>query len=598
MRRLQQVRALGLAVLVAVLTACAGVQTQSEVREGLDTTTGQENRVRVVFPGPEPGATPEDVVRGFVRAGSASEGDYDSARMFLTAEAARDWVPDGEIVLFAGDSTLTVTASEEGQVTMSGTVTATVSADGVYTAQPAGTQRTLQFSMARVDDEWRVSGLATDFGRWLPANTALTLIAPYSVHYVARDRRALINDVRWLPIDHLASRLARAQLSPVPDYLAGVATSAIPSDTRLTANSVTVLDGVAMVDLETRAPTDEVTRENLWAQFVGTLTQDPRVAGVVITIAGAPVELVGRPSPVQAPSDVGFVLPSPATLPTPMVRRDDRLYVYDTQAALVGSDPGGASATVASGRPRIPADQVDLALSADGGEIASVSADRATLSRWYADARREVPFFGTALGAPSYDVRGTLWIGALAAPGSAAPQASLFTIATKANLSSSSPQTAVGIEADWLVGRRVLRSLVSPDGERIAVLSQLDTPDNEDLRLDVAGIVRSDVGAPTGLAVPRRLGSGLVDLRGVTWVDDTRLAALGRLTQESPTSVFLLGLGGDQSALPEIATGESITTTGGLRGLVVVTSTGEIQTRIGAQWIVSSTGTDLLAHPN
>ena len=72
----------------------------------------------------------------------------------------------------------------------------------------------------------------------------------------------------------------------------------------------------------------------------------------------------------------------------------------------------------------------------------------------------------------------------------------------------------------------------------------------------------------------------------------------GLLTQESPTSVFLLGLGGDQSALPEIATGESITTTGGLRGLVVVTSTGEIQTRIGAQWIVSSTGTDLLAHPN
>ena len=42
------------------------------------------------------------------------------------------------------------------------------------------------------------------------------LVQPYDVHYVSTSRRALVPDIRWFPVDKLATRLARAQLVAVP----------------------------------------------------------------------------------------------------------------------------------------------------------------------------------------------------------------------------------------------------------------------------------------------------------------------------------------------------------------------------------------------
>ena len=96
-----------LLVLVAALlglSGCAGIGGTSPVQPGLEVGGADAPRVRVFFPGPVNGATPESIIRGFLRSGAASDGDYDTARSFLTPDAAKSWVPDGEILVFSTEA--------------------------------------------------------------------------------------------------------------------------------------------------------------------------------------------------------------------------------------------------------------------------------------------------------------------------------------------------------------------------------------------------------------------------------------------------------------------------------------------------------------
>ena len=584
-------------VAAVLLSGYAGLASHTEVRTGLDVTAGEDVRVRVVFPPPEPGATPEQIVRGFIRAGSTSDGDYDSARMFLTAGVGRTWVPDGEIVVFASDPALTVSTPRPDEVVVDGLAIASISADGHYTALPAGTTRTLDVRLSKVEGEWRISSLPADFGRWIAAAEMPRLVAPYAVHYVARDRRALVPDMRWFPLDHLSSRLARAQLDPVPADLNGVVESAIPPGTRLTADSVSVADGTATVDLDTRSPIDERAREDLWAQFAATLTQDPRTTAVVVMVAGALLELAGKPTSVHNPVEAGFPPVTHAAPPTPLVRRDDTLYFFDASAALSGLDPAQAANRVAPNYPKIPVDLVDLALSEDGSEIAALASGRRILTRWYDRIRHDVPPFGTDLSRPAYDRSGVLWVGAVPTPDSRSPQARLFVVPTDAAAGGTPGRSVSPVVVPWLEGRRVRQVLPSPDGERVAVLSLAQTREGSadaDLRLDVAGVVRDGQGLPTSLAAPRRLGSSLAEARGLAWVSETSVATLGGPGGDAALQPMVLGMAGDEDVLPSVRDAITVVTTGGPRGLVALTSTDQVFTRVGVQWVPSGTGTDVL----
>ena len=72
---------------------------------------------------------------------------------------------------------------------------------------------------------------------------------PYDVHYVSTSQRALVPDTRWFPVDKLATRLARAQLVPVPAHLADAAVTAVPAGARLLGDAVSIESGVATVNL-------------------------------------------------------------------------------------------------------------------------------------------------------------------------------------------------------------------------------------------------------------------------------------------------------------------------------------------------------------
>jgi hypothetical protein len=575
------------ALLALVLGGCGGLSRGGPVETGLAVGSDNPQDLRVTFPGPIEGAGQESIVRGFVRAGAASDAAYDNARAFLTPEVSEQWNPDGTIVLLADDIPPKATLLNPATVRITAAAAGTVDSDGRYTAARPGSTVSATFALSTVSGEWRINGIPKGFGRWIPRTDVSRLVQPYAVHYVSTNRRALVPDIRWFPADKLATRLARAQLAPVPEHLQGTAVTAVPSGARLLGDAVSIDAGVASVNLiSTPLAPGEATRENLWAQFVSTLTQDSSVIRISLAVDGVPVDLQGLDGSAGTLAEIGFTTAPGPSLARPVVRRGNDVVGFDPR--LLGEqeprEPAGA-------RTYSPVPQAfhRLALSADGAELAGVDPGGDGVSRWKGTNRYEVPLDGNEVGNPSYDQRGFLWVGAVGPQGPGAPR--LWVVDTAAAPADAKAAAAHPVEAGWLAGRRVVEARVSPGGDLVAVVSTL--ADGSAVRVDVAGVVRTGGGLPQRLAPPLRLGSPLVRATGLAWLDGRTLATLGLLQGGKTLQPTILTLGGEVRPLTPVADGVTIASTDGERDLWVVTSKGRLLGRAGSQWVDSGPATDL-----
>jgi hypothetical protein len=521
-----------------------------------------------------------------VRAGSASGAAYDNARAFLTTQTSEKWNPDRTLVLLADDAAPKATLLDPATVRITARAAGTVDPEGRYSAARANSTVTATFRLSTVNGEWRISELPDAFGRWIASSEVSRLVQAFDVHYVSTSRRALVPDTRWFPVDKLATRLARAQLFPVPAHLADASVTAVPPGARLLGDAVSIESGVATVNLlsDERLGAGAATRQNLWAQFVSTLTQDTAVSRVQLSVNGVPVNIVGLDGSAGTLAEVGFTAPSPAVLARPVVRRGDDVVVFDP-STLGDAEPRQPAVT--GSYPQVLHTFRRLALSADGAEVAGVDPDGNGISRWRGTNRYEVPLDATAVGNPSYDRRGFLWMGGVGAKGAKAPR--LWVVDLTAN--PADPRAAATpVEAAWLDGRRVVEARVAPDGDRVAVLST--KPDGSDSRIDLAGVVRTGGGRPQRLASPLRTGASLTRALSIAWLDDRTLAALGVLDGKTVRPV-VVSVGGDVRGLTPVPNAVSIASTGGERDLWVVSSNGRLHSRAGSQWVDSGPATDL-----
>ncbi|MBM6400920.1 LpqB family beta-propeller domain-containing protein [Phycicoccus sonneratiae] len=573
--------------LVAVLTGCGGLSGTGQVEQGLEVGSGKGPELGVVFPGPGAGADQESIVSGFLSAGASSDAQYDNARAFLTSKVSERWNPDATIVLLADDAPVSTRLVDSATVEVRAKASATIDSGGRLTPAASGATVTATFTVSTVGGEWRIDGIPKDFGRWIAQSYVARLVQPFAVHYVSTSRRSTVPDVRWFPLDRLATRLARAQLDPVPDFLVGAGTTAVPAGTRLLGDAVSVdADGVASVNLvASRLAPGEATRQNLWAQFLTTLTQDPTVGAVSLAVDGVPVDLDGVDGPVDSLSRVGFPAASSSTSTTkPVVRRGADVGVFD---------PGGSArqqgrpATPSSGYPDVPAEYTHLALSADGTELAAVDPSGDGVSRWRGDTRYEVPGVGGAVGAPAYDRRGFLWVGGLGTQGQR-----LFVVDTRVDPADPEAARATPVRADWLAGRRVVEARVAADGDRVVVLST--KPDGTGPTLDLAGVVRGSTQRPERLAAPLRLGSGLTSARGLAWLDDRQVVTVAA-TRAVGARPLVVSVDGSVTALTAAPGARAVAATGGERDLYVVTDKGRLLSRSGVRWVDSGPADDLAA---
>nr|WP_281366134.1 GerMN domain-containing protein [Janibacter cremeus] len=387
----------------------------------------------------------------------------------------------------------------------------------------------------------------------------------------------MVVDQRWVTQDQMATRLTRAQLGSIPSYLREAVSSDIGA--RLAVDAVPVRSGVAIVDLESESVADDATaRKRLAAQLVATLMSLPGVTEVAITLSGAPLDL-GVTAPLTSPEQLGFVDRTQTNEPTVLVRRGQKVVPADVRLTSV------SAADVRQEESPFPPLEPQwrlLALRPDGKEMAAVDAGREHLHRVLDDGDYvHVGPFAAAMTRPCYDYGGVLWVGGSGLGREEGHRLwAINSTVDPTNQAESAPQH---VPAQWLGARFVQAAVVSPEGSRIAVISE-DEPGTGSI-LEVSGIARRANGLPTTTSPQGfRIGAELVEMLDAVWVGQSTLAVIGRRDKQKDMQPYLVEVGGPVRAMTERKGAVAITTTGDDQDVVIRTKKDRMFQRAGGRW--------------
>ncbi|MEX5294248.1 LpqB family beta-propeller domain-containing protein [Kocuria sp. CPCC 205268] len=489
-RRLTRSAALAVAVAVA-LGGCGAIPRSGPVhRHAEPTRTAAQPTYEAEPAGPRDGATPEQIVRGFLAAGTGVADDYSVAREYLTPELAGTWHPDTRTIVHRGDAT-PVPRLEDNEYRVNLEVESIVDGSGVIERKPAGATEVLDFEVVQVDGQWRISEA--------PDATALTrpdfedIFEPHHLYFADEDLSNVVVDPRWFP-DRVpvSTSIVRALLGGPAPYLRGAVTSAFPPGTTLARSAVPVREGTATVELSVPDfdPANIEINRRMHDQLSLSLRSLTAVNDVELLVDGAPVELGAGWTDTAPVQDV--------TVPSRQVGlRDGELVFYQ----------GGQTEAVDGLPPLDEHPPSRPAMDAAAEHFAFV--DRGTGSL-VTVARGEEPverFSGTGLSRPSFDEHGWVWAGDSAGT-------------VRAVRTGTEAEEALRVEAPWLTGRTVTSLRISRGGTRALVV----TEDDGVSQIWLAGVVREPDGTPRRLNEPYRVAAD-VEADVALWLSDREFVA-------------------------------------------------------------------------
>ena len=552
-RGLGRVWAAAAASLLAVaLVACGGLPTSGPVVAGGPISQEDAGSVPVFIPDrPTKDATPQQIVEGFIAAGSGPLNNWETAQLFLAPAFASEWNPRAGVTVYApGERTLQQTSETSFSLTV--TPVGSVDEAGQLTAGNGGAAA-LSYTLARQDDgQWRITQAPQ--GIVLDRNSFEQVFGGYALQFFDPTWTYLVPDQRWFPRLYAPTRIAEALVDGGPsDWLSGAVAPAFTDGARHAQVSVPVRSGVATVSLEDGARAlDADALDRMQTQLTASLKQTSGIAEVDMQVDDQPLRA--------------------QVLSTRETRVDSRPLVRTSTAfGFAGSSieqlPGLSDAImlVPATDIEVDADRTAAAVRDGTGAVWRVTQEgvRARL-----DAR-------AGLVAPSIDPSGYIWSVPQDAPGAVAAWAP--------------DGTRVDVAAAWPGALRIASQRVSRDGTRIAAIIR----DGDRSALWVASILRTRDGAPTSLGSVRLVAEFAAPASALTWVDSSTLALLTDVNGDP--YVYTQDVGGFGSfvrAPAGITTIAGGTLSGGVR---LRDEAGEVFTRSGANWQQLTTGADVLA---
>ncbi|MFI9251325.1 LpqB family beta-propeller domain-containing protein [Streptomyces sp. NPDC053069] len=158
-------RAVAYAALGAVLLAgCASMPDSGDLRN-VESTPRQDTRVRVFAMPPAEGAGPAEIMQGFLEALTSDDPDYDTARKYLSSDAARSWRPERSTTVLAGGPSIEPDCRAGAEPTstvtcvLAGSRVATVDAQLAYEPAGGAYRKKVHLTRSPKDGQWRIDGL-------------------------------------------------------------------------------------------------------------------------------------------------------------------------------------------------------------------------------------------------------------------------------------------------------------------------------------------------------------------------------------------------------------------------------------------------------
>jgi len=475
-------------VLAVALAACAGLPTSGPVNPGVRIVdNGDSGDFAFIPKGPAQNATPQQIVEGFIAAGTGPINNWETAQQFLAPSFRGSWKPQAGVTVYAaGQRSLQQTGASDFVLTVS--PVATVDATGELTPASDGGAISLAFKLAQqADGQWRITqapaGIVLDQARFE------TVFDAYSLVYFDPTWTYLVPDVRWFPRYYAATSIAEGLVdgSPAP-WLRGAVATAFTDGARLELTSVPRQSNVAQVTLQEGARSlDQVALDRMQTQLAMSL-KTAGITGVDMLLPGGeqlPAQPVDVRSTVVATNplaltDTAFGFVSGSTI-SPIEGLSDALLGATATDIEVNADRSTAAVRDASG---------------------VVSAVHAAGSTQRLDTR-------PGLVAPSIDPDGYIW--------------SVPSRAPNAVTAFAPDGTDVQIGGGWAGASQVLAQRVSRDGTRVAAVVR----DGDRYAVWGAGIQRDRNGVPTELTSPEKVLATLpASATALTWLDGSTLGIL------------------------------------------------------------------------
>jgi len=277
-------------IATLLLAGCATLPTELDVQSGPELVAPSGQEFSYYSPAsPSPGATAQEIVSGFLAAGTGPQNDYSIAREYLAEDFAQRWRPTGETLIRTGVPTFRESGDSVQLVQVN--VGARVDQNGRYSDVSPATSTTLRFQLVRESGEWRIAAA--------PNLTVVTqpvfsvVFRAFPIYFVDTRLRFLVPDLRWFPSRaSTPTRLVNALLAGPSEWLDSAVSSAIPSGTGLTINAVSIENGVARVDFDANAlAADSSARPIILAQLRATLVQIAGVNQVAVFVNDSPQEI-------------------------------------------------------------------------------------------------------------------------------------------------------------------------------------------------------------------------------------------------------------------------------------------------------------------
>jgi hypothetical protein len=551
----------GLAVAVTSLlmlsTACAQLPKSGEIKSGPNVESGLETDYLYYSPSfPVDGATQEDIVLGFLNAGTGPQNDYEVAKAFLSSTFKDEWNPNNEVLIQDGNPKVTLAA--DGSATVVIPVSARINNRGQYQAMPAGSKETIRLQLHKESGQWRITS----------APNLITIIRPvfdvvfkaYALYFFDNQGKHLVPDVRWFPSRvSTSTRLVTALLGGPSEWLADAAKSAIPEGTKLSLSTVTVADGIATVDLSAKALLASAEqRRMLQTQIRETLIQLNSVYSVNVTVQRSALDAnAWNFSNIQS------------QIVNPVALQEHQLMHVDSSTAV----PIGGSKALLKQFPAtdfaINTEEKSLLLSTKDGVYLT------TLGKVIQEPKLLVK--GDGYLSPILDADGYSWL----IPKSGNRQILVFSPDGK----------LLPFSQGWLGQLDRLSFSMSNEGSRIVVAA--GTKENN--RVYVAAVLRDEYGNPTGFGTPIK-PAGQIEARSVTWLDNIRIGILGD-SQDSYSQPLVVMVGGGTRSLTSIADGQQIVGSGQAASVFVVDSTKSMYQLRSSRWVLVATNVDALHFP-
>ncbi|MEU1972467.1 hypothetical protein ABZ477_12465 [Microbacterium sp. NPDC019599] len=541
------------AALVAgalLLAGCAGLPTAGPVTPGLPADAEAGSPDFAFKPdSPQPGMSPEEIVDGFIRAGTGPgvDGTWSVAKEYLAPDTP--WDPRAGVTIDRpGDRVFSTPAEDEVVLT----VAPVANIDDIGAYAPSEEQSTpLPFRLAlQSDGEWRITE-APD-GLVLDTSQFSTVFRRASLMYFDATWEFLVPDVRWFPAINAATYVADALVDgPRAPWLAASVGSAFPDSVSMRP-SVPVDEGVAQVVLDSAAiELSPDTLSRMQAQLTASL-RSVGVTAVEMSAGTTPLDV----EPASTRSTRVNSLPLVLTEEGFGFLSGDQLEpIEGLSEAIEGTDPVAI---------QVSPDRDFAAVRLVGGSVARVEAGGDVLEF---DQRQ-------GLIDPTVDPSGYSW---------SVPRDRPSALSAFAAGSEEFP-----IDGAWPEASQVTAMSISRDGSRLAAI----LVSGGRTSVWVSGVVRDTEGVPSALGEPSLVLANL-DSPGtaIGWLDDVTVGVLDGTGSDAEMIEFLVG----GPAVATAAPASSVQLAGAQGAVRVKDADGRLYAKRGATWPQMASGILVLA---